>query len=794
LRVDVLTVLARFRAFFLRLLRRLRWVLAAFLVLIAWARWGPMEPLFNKPLSTVLLDRNGELLAASVANDGQWRMPPGDTIPARFERCLIEFEDRRFRNHWGVRLPSLIRAWRQNRKAGRTVSGGSTLTMQVARMARGDRTRSYGQKLIEMLIAFRIEVRCSKDEILGLYAANAPFGGNVVGLEAAAWRWYGRAPNDLGWGECATLAVLPNAPAQLHPGRNRDALRAKRDRLLDRLLIVHAIDSMEWSLAKDEPLPDAPVTLPQRAPHLLATLQNSGHEGERISSTVDGALQQRVTGLLDRYAPVLRANEIHNGAVLVLDVHTGEVLAYVGNIHSAGSEHAGAVDIVQARRSTGSLLKPFLYADMLQSGELMPDQLVADLPTSYDGFAPRNFDDRYDGAVPASQALARSLNVPAVRALRTHGVDRTLRMLRGMGLHHIDRSAEDYGLSLIVGGAESTLWEVTGAYASMARTLVRYRGEGTSDASAVHPPLLQHHGVHTATNDGPPPLSAASLYHTLLALQQLNRPEVETGWQQFAGGERIAWKTGTSFGHRDAWAVGVTDRYAVGVWTGNATGEGRPGLTGTLAAAPVLFEVFGLLQDGHGLEPPYDALDRMVVCRASGHRAAVDCDVVDTVWTIRAAERTLPCPYHHRILVNAQGDKRVPPADDARAISWFTLPPAMEFYYASAHPGYRSLPPYAEDAQADADAMEMIYPERGAHILVPIQLNGTHTKVVLQAAHRTVGASIHWDLDGNYLGITTGDHRLATDLGDGPHRLTLTDDGGRRLQLTFHAARGSGAP
>lgn len=782
---------ARLRAFLVSLLRHLRWVLVAVGLVLAWARWAPMAPLFSKPLSTVLLDRNGELLAASVADDGQWRMPAGDSIPARFERCLIEFEDRRFRSHWGVRLPSLIRAWQQNRKAGRTVSGGSTITMQVARMARGDRTRSYGQKLIEMLLALRIELRCSKDKILSLYAANAPFGGNVVGLEAAAWRWYGRAPKDLGWGECATLAVLPNAPARMHPGRNRDALRAKRDRLLDRLLVVHAIDSMEWSLAKDEPLPEAPVPLPQHAPHLLTTLQHSGHEGERIASTLEAALQQRVTGMLDRYGPALRANEVHNAAVLVMDVPTGNVIAYVANMPSAGTAHAGAVDIVQARRSTGSLLKPFLYADMLQNGELMPDQLVADLPTSYDGFAPRNFDERYDGAVPASQALARSLNVPAVRALRTHGVDRTLRVLRSMGFDHIDRSADDYGLSLVVGGAESTLWEVTGAYASLARTLLAYRGDGTVNAGAIHPPRIQQGVVQPGKNDAPPPLSPAAAHHTLLALQQLNRPELEAGWQQFANGERIAWKTGTSFGHRDAWAIGVTDRYAVGVWTGNATGEGRPGLTGTLAAAPVLFEVFGALPEGHGFEPPYDALQRMSVCRTSGHRAAADCDVADTTWTIVAAERTLPCPYHRRILVNAQGDRRVPPGEQARAVSWFTLPPAMEFYYAGSHPAYRALPPLAGDAQADEVPMEMIYPERGAQILVPVQLDGTHAKVVLQAAHRSAGASIHWDLDGSYIGMTSGDHRLAADLSDGPHRLTLTDDQGQHLALSFHAARGA---
>ena len=276
-----------------RLARRLRWVLAALGVLYVWARWGPIDPLFTTPRSTVLLDAKGELLAATVADDGQWRMPPSDSIPARFERCLVEFEDRRFRHHWGIHLPSLVRAWQQNRQAGHIVSGGSTITMQVARMACGDRHRNVWNKLVEMMLALRLEARYNKDEILRLYGANAPFGGNVVGLDAAAWRWFGRNAHQLGWAECATLAVLPNAPSRIHPGRNRDALRAKRDRLLDRLLVVQAIDSVQWSLAKEEPLPEKPLALPRSAPHLLTTLQREGLEGQRITTTIDAVVQQR---------------------------------------------------------------------------------------------------------------------------------------------------------------------------------------------------------------------------------------------------------------------------------------------------------------------------------------------------------------------------------------------------------------------------------------------------------------------------------------------------------------------
>ncbi|MBL7952734.1 MAG: penicillin-binding protein 1C [Flavobacteriales bacterium] len=764
--------------------KRLLIGLAILATLFAWARWGPMDALFTAPRSTVLLARDGTTLGASVALDGQWRMPAGDSIPARFERCLIAFEDRHFRSHFGVHVPSLARAVRQNKRAGRVVSGGSTITMQVARMALGDRPRTWWNKLVEVVMALRLEVRHSKNEILALYTANAPFGGNVVGLEAASWRWFGRAPHQLGWAESATLAVLPNAPGRIHPGEQRDALWHKRNRLLAYLRSVGTLDSLSAELAMSEPLPDRPLALPRLAPHLLTTLNEQGLGGTRVRTTLDAGLQQRVTAIAERHAMTLRANEVYNAAVLVLDTRSGEVLAYVGNLSSTDAQHASAVDIVQARRSTGSLLKPFLYADMLQSSELMPDQLVADLPTHYEGFSPENFDESYDGAVPASQALARSLNIPAVRALHQHGIERTLRTLRAMGLAHIDRTADDYGLSLIVGGAESTLWELTGAYASMARIALR-------TPRTVHPPIVRSPLEEPSREEQRTPLSPAAVHHALIALQQVNRPEMEAGWQYFAGEKRIAWKTGTSFGHRDAWAIGTTERYTVGVWTGNADGEGRPGLTGTLAAAPMLFEIFGLLPDGRGYDPPFDDLEPMAVCRSSGFRAGQDCVPVDTLPTIRAALRTVPCPYHQRVFVNAAEDEQVDPGGDGHWVNWFVLPPAMEHYYAASHPNYRSMP--ASAFGTEDPPMALVYPESGARLFVPMQLDGSTARVVLHAVHRDPRALLNWDLNGSFIGRTSGDHRLTVDVQQGAHQLTLTDQQGRTLTSRFQCTRGSGA-
>ncbi len=678
--------------------------------------------------------------------------------------------------------------------------------MQVSRLSRGGSDRTYGEKLIEALLALRIELRYNKEEILRLFAAHAPFGGNVVGLDAAAWRYYGRPAERLSWSECATLAVLPNAPSAIYPGKGHEALRAKRNRLLDRLLVVHDIDSTEWSLAKQEPLPGQVAPLAQRAPHLLSTLMTQGLTGHRIHTTLDGRLQDRASAAADRYAPRLAANEVHNAAAIILDVRSGKVLAYVGNLSSAGGTHAGQVDIIQARRSTGSVLKPFLYADMLQSGELLPDMLVADIPTRYDGFAPRNYDEHFSGAVPASEALSRSLNVPAVRALHTHGVERTLRLLRSMGLKSIDRSADNYGLTLIVGGAESTLWELAGAYASMGRVLDDYgRGGLHYHAGDIHAPLVLKEQITaeedssgiTAKEDPAPLLSATSIWFTVKALRNVARPLDEQGWNYFTGQQRIAWKTGTSYGHRDAWAIGLTDRYCVAVWTGNASGEGRPGLTGTLAAAPLLFDLFALLPSGRGFDPPNDEMTRAAICSASGFRAGQDCPTVDTSWIPREGMRTPICPYHRRILLDPSGRYRIASGQGV-STPWFVLPPAMELYYAQRVPSYRPLPPWLPgEAGTDDMPMEVLYPDNGSKVLVPVELDGSRGNMVVEVAHRDRNATVHWDLDGNYLGATVGEHRMALSPSDGDHLLTLTDYAGHILRRSFtvvNGARNASAP
>ncbi|MEM9992396.1 MAG: transglycosylase domain-containing protein, partial [Bacteroidota bacterium] len=403
--------------------------------------------------------------------DGQWRFPLSSQVPEKFQVAIIQFEDRRFFTHWGFDSRAILRAVQQNLQSGHIVSGGSTLSMQVIRLSKNNPPRTFWNKFLEIILATRLELRYAKSDILNFYAAHAPFGGNVVGLEAAAWRYFGKKPALLSWSEAATLAVLPNSPALIHPGRNRTALLKKRNRLLDRLLEIQQIDTITHQLAKAEPLPNAPLPLPRLAPHLLDRLQEEPLN-LRVRTTLSYQLQQQVDAILTQHQHILSQNYIHNAAALVLDIVTGDVLAYVGNVKNAAQ--GAQVDIITAPRSTGSILKPLLYANMIQKGELTGQMLLPDIPTQVGGYRPQNFHKKYDGVIRAEKALARSLNVPFVRMLKQHGLENFHHQLQKLHFSTIQEPADHYGLTLILGGAETTLEHITNTYACMARNLLNY--------------------------------------------------------------------------------------------------------------------------------------------------------------------------------------------------------------------------------------------------------------------------------------------------------------------------------
>ena len=771
--------------------RTVKIILGGAVVILVAIMMAPI-PAFHAPLSTVVEAADGTLLGARVAADGQWRFPPPDSLPDKYVTCLINYEDRYYRWHPGVNPVAVIRALIGNIRAGEIVSGGSTITMQVARMARGNPDRTYGGKIIEMLSAVKLELFRSKRAILKLYAANAPFGGNTVGIEAAAWRYTGRGTADMSWAEAATLAVLPNAPALIYPGRNSEQLKLKRDKLLMTLEERGKIDSLTCELAMGEPLPGAPLPMPSLAPHLTGRLWLE-EPGTRKRTTVDPLLQREVSELVDRHVSVLEGNGIFNAAAVVVEVSTGNAVAWVGNstLPDTTGRHGRDVDMITAPRSTGSIMKPFLYAGLLSSGILLPNALVPDIPTRFQGFRPENADFSYSGAVPAGDALARSLNIPAVRMLQMYEEERFLSLLRSMGFTTFTKPASHYGLSLILGGGEATLWELASAYRSMARVLTdSNRPVSGNLKQGIPSDTLSDR--NTAGPQDRKTLSPAAIWLTYEALRRVNRPETETGWQYFGGAPEVAWKTGTSFGFRDAWAIGTTPQYIVAVWAGNADGEGRPGLSGISSAAPLLFDIIRLLPPAESwFARPEEGMTLIEVCAASGYRAGPDCTEKREECIPETGLRSDVCPWHTIVNLNTAETFRINSSCAAPgemvARSWFILPPAMEYYYRMRNPSYRTLPPFRPGCTDDrkVPSMEFIYPPRDARIFIPRSLQGQMMAMLPEIAHRRRNATVYWHLDNHYIGMTKYLHQTEIRVGEGEHVITAVDDEGMTVSRKF---------
>ena len=758
------------------------------------------DPLFKEPTSFVIEDRQGELLGATVASDGQWRFPAGEAVPDKFTACILTYEDKRFYNHLGVDPLAMVRAVYKNITKSKVTSGGSTISMQVIRLSRG-KQRTVWQKAMETFMSMRLEVRYSKKEILELYTSHAPFGSNVVGLEAASWRYFGRKPEALSWAESAMLAVLPNAPSMIHPGKNRDLLLKKRNFLLNKLHANNTIDQGELELALAEPLPENPLPLPQEAPHLLQRF-SSEHQAKklttptRLQSTLHGDLQREVTRILESHHNQLRQNSINNACAMVMEVETGNVLSYVGNVYRPEiKEWQSHVDIIRARRSPGSLLKPLLYAVLMSEGTLLPNALVADIPTQIGGYMPENYDLTYDGAVPASNAISRSLNIPAVRMLRQYNYARFYRVLQGLGISTLNQPADHYGLSMILGGCEVNMWELAGAYASLARAYNhQVKNNGKIIQHDIHPP----HYTQRSTADEKDslsnqalPLDMASLWYMFSAMEDVMRPGEESFWQQFTSSRRVAWKTGTSFGFRDGWAIGFTPEYVVSVWTGNAGGEGRPGLIGVRTAAPIMFDIFSAMPQSPWFAEPKFGFQYISVCPKSGYKAGPDCGITEEEMVPQNGSRGIACPYHKRVNLDATGEFRVTDAcestDQMQQTGWFVLPTAMEWYYKQSHFDYKPLPPLRADCESfeTGESMEVIYPQSGSNVSIPTDLDGKKGEVVFSAAHRKPQTKIFWHLDDKFMGQTQTYHKLPMNPIPGKHRLTLVDELGERKSVWF---------
>lgn len=734
------------------------------------------NPQFDQPTSTVVFASNGQLLGAKIAKDEQWRFSELDSIPRKYRTSLLLFEDQYFDLHFGFNPISFFRALKVNYRAGRAVQGGSTLTMQLARIYLNNQKRTVFQKLKELFLAFHFEINYSKEQILNMYASHAPFGGNVVGLTSASWRYYGRPIEDLSWAESAMFAVLPNSPSLIFPGKNQEKLKDKRDKLLRQLFHQELINSEELKLALLEPIPLKPKKLPRKATHFVNKVVKET-EGEVVYSTIDFNLQGKVQDKINYYVSFLKDNKIYNACAIVIDNKTQKILAYVGN-STLHKEYGNAVDIIQSERSTGSVLKPFLYASMLLKDEILPNQLLSDVPTYYKGYSPKNFFKEFDGVVNVKEALYRSLNVPFVRLLEEYKTDRFYSDLKSLGMNTLYYSPEHYGLSLILGGAEGSLFNLSSIYSGMAHQL----NTGVYSSTISYKSQLK--------TDSDSPLNQVAIYHTFDAIKNAKRPASQTGWKSFSSSRQVAWKTGTSFGGRDAWSIGVTPEYTIGVWVGNADGVGRRGLTGLNAAAPIMFEIYSMMGETSWWQEPTENVKYIEVCLKSGMVPSVHCTETIEELMFESEKTRKVCTYHR--LVHLDSSRQYQVHSDCENVSnikhesWFVLSPLQEWFYKKKDPLYRSLPPYRSDCGGETGkTMEFIYPNAETKLFIPVDLDGEKNDLVFKLTHQVAGAEVYWYLDQEFLGISIGVHEMAFQAGKGSHVITVMDEQGRTEKAKF---------
>ena len=593
-------------------------VLPGLILLVAnWVFPLPVGKL-HPPSSTVVLDRHGEWLRAFAASDDSWRIPEPSLaeISPKLRTAVLTYEDRWFYHHFGINPFSIAQALVTNIKAGRVVRGGSTITMQVARMME-PKPRTIRNKIIEMFRALQLEARYSKDEILRLYLNMAPYGGNIVGSAAASRIYFNKPQNRLSLGEAALLAAIPNSPSRLRPDLyHANAVRA-REKVLRRMVTFGKISEEKLREAVSEPIPTSRYPMPFGAPHLTRLLKNSHFEQTspsstrlhpglsdgkitgaarnrvfHIHSTIDARIQELGERILHESLAPLRQEGISTGAVVVMDTKSREVLALVGSYSFFDQESEGQVDGANARRSPGSTLKPFIYGLAIDRGLITPESLLNDVPIDYSGYKPVNYDGEYRGYVTASEALAHSLNVPAVNLYSRLSNNGIYSFLQNAGISTLPKSKSHYGLSLILGGCELTLLELTTLYAGLANfgEFSEYRltldpvenGEGNIAGSKSHATAKRL-------------LSREACYILTEMLTEVRRPDFPAAFEASTNLPKIAWKTGTSFGHRDAWSIGYTPEFTIGVWVGNFNGTGVSSLVGSEVAGPILFSLFTAL-------------------------------------------------------------------------------------------------------------------------------------------------------------------------------------------------------
>ena len=719
------------------------------------------EKIFEDRYSVSVLDNNGKIMGVYLNKDEQWHLKSTDKIPEKLKTAVMVFEDKNFYSHNGVDFSAVIRAVKDNIFEKRR-TGASTITMQAVKMAQ-PKERSYFNKYLEIVHAFKLEKYYKKDEILKMYLNNAPYGGNIVGYKTASYMYFRKSPKELTWSEAALLAVLPNSPGLMNVEKNREKLIEKRNFLLKKLYEKNFINERQYRISLKEPVPDKRYSFPVLAPHLVRRLVNENKDKKIIKSTIDSEIQKKTEKAVKDYSEFLKLSGINNTAVLIINNKNYEVTAYAGSQDFYDFKNNGQVDGITAKRSPGSLLKPFLYAKVIDEGIAAPQSKIPDVPLYFSNFSPQNANKKYYGMVEMRDALIKSLNIPFVKLLKDYGEDKFFYFLKDI-LNFEDRNPERYGLSLILGTKEFTMEEIGILYSGLANygnfKNLNYTEESTEKERQL--------------------LTKGASYLTLTTMRELERPGMEKFYREK---NPVSWKTGTSHGRRDGWAAGITPEWTVVVWTGNFTGEGNPNLTGVYTGGNLLFNIFKFLpKTEKDFVMPSD-LEKIKVDKETGYRLKYDVPYKEIFYP-KDAKPLKVSPYYKKIFVNKNGeeiDSRDENFNEREEKYILVYPLEVVNYFVRENLDVSNI--FSE--KTAKKTIKFIYPKNNLKIIVPKDFDGEKSLIVKIANIKN--QELYWYVNKEYAGKSREKER-SFNFKKGKYEITVVSESGETAKINFQVA------
>lgn len=761
----------------LRLLKR-----SALLLLPAVVLFFIISLIFPLPAlprySTIITDDKGNVIHAFLTADEQWRMQTTTSeISPLLKKTIIAKEDKYFYYHPGINPLAVTRAFFVNVFTGKRTSGASTITMQVARLLQ-PKKRTVFNKLTEMFRALQLEIKYSKQEILEAYLNLVPYGGNIQGVKAAALLYFNKNPDHLSLAEITALSIIPNRPNSLVIGRNNSLIVQQRNKWLRRFAKEHLFTQKEIEDALSEPLAATRGTVPKLAPHISYALKKQYPALSIIKTNIDINTQLKTEKLTGDYIRGLRLLNINNAAVVIIRNNDHKVISYAGSANFYDTTDGGQVNGAAAIRQPGSTLKPLLYALCIDNGLLTPKMIISDVAVNFRGYVPENYDQRFNGDVSMEYALEHSLNIPAVKMLNRLGKNELVNALAACHFNQVKKDEKKLGLSMILGGCGTTLEELTGLFSVLA-----------NDGKYYKPRYLQT----DTSNEKQQIISTGAAFMISEILSRISRPDFPVNWQATEHLPKIAWKTGTSYGRRDAWSIGYNREYTIGVWVGNFSGQGIPELSGAQTATPLLFKIFNSVNYNTNeawFKQPADC-DIRRVCNETGMPPSEQCTDIVTDYFIPLVSPAHTC--NNRQLVMVSADEKTSycvecaPANGYKKKWYKVFSPEMQQYNDEQHIAFERVPPHNSSCQR-------IFSDGGPAINAPdngatYYISKIKPEPLLLQCHVAADVTkVYWYINNRFYKTAQAREKIFFMPDAGSNKISCTDDKGRNRDIKINVS------